>query len=89
MVLLCIPSQFGIVKFGWDLSGLVWFGVVEFKFGSAIQFSLRTCLLLIPPDALHALVVAVQLGVELVKVCDGGEDDPDPAVGLAVELLHQ
>ena len=30
MVLLCIPSQFGLVKFGWELSGLVWFGVVEF-----------------------------------------------------------
>jgi len=30
MVLLCIPSQFGMVKFGWDFSGLVWFGVDEF-----------------------------------------------------------
>ena len=36
MVLLCMPSQFELVKFGWELSGLVsvgiiWFGVVEFK----------------------------------------------------------
>jgi len=30
MVLLCMPSQFGLVKLGWELSGLVWFGVVEF-----------------------------------------------------------
>ena len=29
MVLLCIPSQFGMVKFGWDFSGLVC-GVDEF-----------------------------------------------------------
>ena len=27
MVLLCILSQFGLVKFGWELSGLVWFGM--------------------------------------------------------------
>ena len=24
-VLLCTPSQFGLVKYGWELSGLVWF----------------------------------------------------------------
>ena len=30
MVLLCIPSQFGLVKFGWELSGLVWFGIILF-----------------------------------------------------------
>ena len=35
MVRLCIPSQFGLVKFGWELSGLVcfgktWFGIDEF-----------------------------------------------------------
>ena len=35
MVLLCMPSQFGLVKFGWELSGLVcvgiiWFGMDEF-----------------------------------------------------------
>ena len=30
MVQLCIPSQIGLVKFSWKLSGLVWFGVVEF-----------------------------------------------------------
>ena len=30
MVLLCILSQFGLVKFGWELSGLVWFGMDEF-----------------------------------------------------------
>ena len=35
IVLLCILSQFGLVKFGWELSGLVllgiiWFGMVEF-----------------------------------------------------------
>ena len=27
VVLLCILSQFGLVKFGWELSGLVWFGM--------------------------------------------------------------
>ena len=27
-VLLCIPSQFGLVKFGWELSGLVWFDII-------------------------------------------------------------
>ena len=35
MVLLCIPSQFGLVKYGWELSALVrfyinWFGMDEF-----------------------------------------------------------
>ena len=30
MILLCIPSQFGLVKFGWKLSGLVWFGTLWF-----------------------------------------------------------
>ena len=30
MVLLCIPNQFGLVKFGWELSGLVWFGIIWF-----------------------------------------------------------
>ena len=30
MVLLCIPSHFGLVKFGWELSGLVWFGTIWF-----------------------------------------------------------
>ena len=30
MVLLCILGQFGLVKFGWELSGLVWFGMDEF-----------------------------------------------------------
>ena len=30
MVLLCIPSQFGLVKFGWELSGLVWFDIIWF-----------------------------------------------------------
>ena len=29
MVLLCIPSQFGLLKFGWELSGLVRFGMDE------------------------------------------------------------
>ena len=28
MVLLCILSQFGLVKFGWELSGLVWFDII-------------------------------------------------------------
>ena len=28
MVLLCISSQFGLVKFGWELSGLVWFDII-------------------------------------------------------------
>ena len=40
------------------------------------------------PDALDALVVAVQLGVELVEVGDGGEDDAHPGVGLAVQFLR-
>ena len=30
MVLLCMPSQFGLFKFGWELSGLVWFGIIWF-----------------------------------------------------------
>ena len=30
MVLLCIPSQFGLVKFVWEFSGLVWFGIIGF-----------------------------------------------------------
>ena len=30
MVLLCILSQFRLVKFGWELSGLVWFGIIWF-----------------------------------------------------------
>ena len=30
MVLLCILSQFGLVKFSWELSGLVWFGIICF-----------------------------------------------------------
>ena len=35
MVLLCMPSQFGLATFGWELSGLVcngiiWFGTDEF-----------------------------------------------------------
>ena len=35
MVLLCMPSQFGLDKLGWELSGLVcigiiWFGINEF-----------------------------------------------------------
>ena len=30
MVLLCILSQFGLVKFGSELSGLVWFGMDVF-----------------------------------------------------------
>ena len=29
MVLLCILSQFGLVKFGWESSGFVWFGMDE------------------------------------------------------------
>ena len=28
MVQLCIPSQFGLVKFGWKLSGLAWHGII-------------------------------------------------------------
>ena len=45
MVLLCIPSQFGLVKFGWELSGLVWFGIIWFgvdKFG-LVWMSLVWC----------------------------------------------
>ena len=30
MALLCIPSQLGLVKFAWELSGLVWFGTIWF-----------------------------------------------------------
>ena len=30
MVLLCTPSQFGLVKFGWKLSALVCFGIIWF-----------------------------------------------------------
>ena len=30
MVLLCILSQFGLVKFGWELSGLVCIGIIRF-----------------------------------------------------------
>ena len=30
MVLLCIPSQFGLLKFGWELSGLVRFDIIWF-----------------------------------------------------------
>ena len=30
LVLLCILSQFWLVKFGWELSGLVLFGMDEF-----------------------------------------------------------
>ena len=30
MVLLCILSQFELVKFGLELSGLDWFGMDEF-----------------------------------------------------------
>ena len=30
VVLLCILSQFELVKFGWELSGLVLFGMDEF-----------------------------------------------------------
>ena len=37
-------------------------------------------------EALDALVVAVQLGVELVKVGDAGEDDADAVVRLRVQL---
>ena len=37
MVLLCILSQFGLVKFGWELSGLVWFGMDVF---GLVQLSL-------------------------------------------------
>ena len=32
MVLLGTPSQFGLVKFGLELSGLVWFGMDVFGF---------------------------------------------------------
>ena len=30
LVQLCIPSQIGLVKFSWELSGLVWFGIIWF-----------------------------------------------------------
>ena len=41
------------------------------------------------PEALDALVVAVQLGVKLVEVCDGGEYDAHSGVGLTVQFLKQ
>ena len=34
------------------------------------------------------MVVEVELDVELVEVCDAGEDDADAGVGLAVEILR-
>ena len=41
IVLLCIPSQFGLVKFGLELSGLVWFGMDEFGLVQLmVEFSL-------------------------------------------------
>jgi hypothetical protein len=39
------------------------------------------------PEALNALVVEVQLDVELVEVGDAGEDNAHAGVGLAVEIL--
>ena len=30
MVLLCLPSQLGLVKFGWELSDFVWFYIIWF-----------------------------------------------------------
>ena len=41
------------------------------------------------PETLHALVVVVQLGVELMEVGDAGEEDADPLVTLTVELLQR
>ena len=41
------------------------------------------------PEALDALVVAVQLGVELMEVGDGGEYDAHSGVGLTVQFLKQ
>lgn len=38
-------------------------------------------------ETLHALVVAVQLHVELVVVGDGGEDDAHALVRLVVQVL--
>ena len=40
MVPPCIFSQFWVIKFGWELSGLVWFGVDEF---GLIWLSLVEC----------------------------------------------
>ncbi len=40
------------------------------------------------PQALDALVVEVQLHVELVEVGDGGEEDADTGVRLAVQFLR-
>jgi len=40
------------------------------------------------PKTLHSLVVEVQLGVELVEVGDGSEDDAHVAVALTVQLLR-
>ncbi len=40
-------------------------------------------------QALHALVVCVQLHVELVEVCDGREHHPHSAVAFVVKLLRK
>ena len=39
------------------------------------------------PEALNALVVAIQLRVELMEVGDGGKDDSHSRVGLTVQFL--
>ena len=41
------------------------------------------------PDALDALVVPVQLCVELMEVCDGGKYDTHPGVRLTVQFLKE
>ena len=41
------------------------------------------------PDALDALVVPVQLCVELMEVCNGGKYDTHPGVRLTVQFLNK
>lgn len=41
------------------------------------------------PEALDALVVAVELSVELMEVGDGGEYDAHSGVRLTVQFLKQ
>ena len=44
MVQLCIPRQFGLVKFRWELSGLVWFGIIWFGMDEFGLVHLTFCL---------------------------------------------
>ena len=66
----------------------------SFKFyyfnpGKCFNYLIKICNDFIEqPEALDALVVEVQLDVELVKVGDAGKDHSNPGVGLTVEVLR-